>query len=55
MELVKNCSLLRIPVDSGRLFDGDEDYEIAMWAVVERVSDHNRVENERMERQARHG
>lgn len=48
-----HCSMLRIAVDSGRLFEGDEDYEIAMWAVVERVSEHNRVENERQERQSR--
>jgi hypothetical protein len=53
--LVSYCALLKIPVDSGRLFDGDEDYEVAMWAVVERVSEHNRVENERAERKSRNG
>jgi hypothetical protein len=50
--LIANCAILQIPADCSRLFDGDEDYEVAMWAVVERVAEHNRREQERAERRA---
>jgi hypothetical protein len=29
--------MLKIPVDTGRLFDGDRDYELWIGALVDRV------------------
>jgi len=46
--LIANCAVLRVPVDTARLFDGDEDYEIAIAAACDRVAEMNRVEAQRM-------
>jgi len=37
--LVHNAALLGVPVDTGRLFDGDELYEMFITFIVEHVQD----------------
>lgn len=38
--LVHEAAILGVPVDTGRLYDGDDPgYELFLWAVVERVAD----------------
>jgi hypothetical protein len=37
--LVHEAALLGIPVDTGRLFDGDDHYELWLWAIVRSVKD----------------
>lgn len=38
--LVHEAAILGVPVDTGRLYDGDDPgYELFLWAVVDRVSE----------------
>jgi hypothetical protein len=37
--LLHNCAVLEMPVDTGRLFDGDELYQLAIELVVEQVDE----------------
>lgn len=47
-----NCAVLRIPFDSSRLFrEPPGEYLLALRLVVERVSETNRIEQERASRQ----
>lgn len=44
--LVSEAALLGIPVDTGRLYDGDDPgYELFLWAVVRRTVDRMRQMN----------
>ena len=48
--LAHNCAVLGIPFDSSRLFDEPPgDYMLALHVVVERVSDTNRREQQRLQ------
>lgn len=38
--LVHEATLLGVPVDTGRLYDGDDPgYELFLWGVIDRVRD----------------
>jgi hypothetical protein len=37
--LEHNAAVLEVPVDTGRLYDGDELYQLAVELVVEMVSE----------------
>lgn len=44
--LAHHAALLGIPVDTGRLYDGDDPgYELFLWALVERVQATLRQQN----------
>lgn len=43
--LAHDAALLGIPVDTGRLFDGDERYELWIGTVVDLVADTRRSAN----------
>jgi hypothetical protein len=48
--IAHDCSVLRIPFDAGRLFDEPPgNYMLGLALVVERVSETNREQAERME------
>lgn len=45
-ELMVNCALLEIPVDPGRLFDGDDpNFELWLSTVVDLVNSKRREQN----------
>lgn len=52
IDLAHNCAVLGIPYDSSRLLaEPPGDYLLALALIVERVSDTNRRESERLEAQ----
>lgn len=52
--MAHDCSVLRIPFDSARLFaEPPADYALGLQMVVEQVSNTNRIEAERAEARMR--
>ena len=52
IDIAHSCAVLRIPFDAGRLFDEPPgEYDLALRLLIERVSDTNRREAERLEAQ----
>jgi hypothetical protein len=52
IDVAFKCAVLRIPFDSTRLLtEPPADYLLGLTLLIERVSAHNRAENERAEAQ----